>query len=334
MKQGVKIVLLFLLGLWSCTKEEVLLFKPDFEVFVLLPAEGLGDRSFADVVYEGVEAATSDFNFKVNYIIPDNQEAGDAWIARIPGLQGETPGPYLIILAGNQYVEAVNQLERELNGHKVLLLAGIANERDDLASMVYHTYAPSYIAGYISAQLVPNCRAAVVEGFDAPFLKEYSHGFKDGVTDAGGTVGPTRFLSDGFSGFEMPDSAYKMTREILPEHDLLFALAAGSNFGIINAARDFPEQRYVVGVDSDQSWMGLNVVTGSVIKLFGEDIHDIIHQFSRGNFTQGNFYRTMEEGKTAFIKNELVTGNIDIPLSLIETAILKEKTYINQQSEE
>ncbi len=334
MKQFIYITGLFLFFLsGSCQKEESLIFSPDFEVFVLLPAEGLGDRSFADVVYEGVEAAALDYNFKVNYIIPETFEKGETWIEQIPSLGKSETEPHLIFIAGNQYTEAVNKLKNVRMENKIVLLAGIGEEAGHLASLVYHTYAPSYIGGYVSARLVNQCRATVIEGFDAPFLKEYSAGFKAGVRAAGGTVNPVHFVSTGFSGFEMPDSAYALTERLLPANDLIFALAAGSNFGIINAARDFPGQRYVIGVDSDQSWMGLKVVTGSVIKLFEDDILEIIGRFSEGRFVSGNFYRTFEEGKTAFLINEVVLDNAEIPESLVETAIRKEQQYINGLSE-
>ncbi len=334
LKQFIYITALFLFLLpCSCQEEAPLTFSPDFEVFVLLPAEGLGDRSFADVVYKGVEAAAREYHFKVNYIIPETLEKGETWIEQIPSLGESEAEPYLIFIAGNQYTEAVNKLKNVRMENKIVLLAGIGEEAGHLASLVYHTYAPSYIGGYVSARLVNQCRATVIEGFDAPFLKEYSAGFMAGVQAAGGTVNPAHFVSSGFSGFEMPDSAYALTQRLLPSNDLIFALAAGSNFGIINAARDYPAQRYVIGVDTDQSWMGLKVVTGSVIKLFGDDIREIIGRFSEGHFVSGNFYRTFDEGKTAFRINEVVLGNADIPESLIETAIRKEQQYINGISE-
>lgn len=328
MKSGKKIgLMLFLLVFVSCRQDVSDLFVPEFEVYVLLPSEGLGDRSFADVIYEGVEAAALEYNFKVNYIVPENQEAADKWIAGIPELAPSVKGSALIIIAGNQYADAVNQLEGVSFENKILLLAGVAKEMDNVASIVYRTYGASYIAGYLSAKLVDGCRAAVVEGFDASFLEEYNAGFTQGVIDAGGTVNPTAYVSSGFDGFEMPDSAYILASKLLASNDLLFALSAGSNFGIINAARNYSGQRYVIGVDADQSWMGLGVVTGSVIKLFGDDILEYIRQFSEGQFDAGSFYRSMKEGKTQFLMNPTVMGNITIPDDLIKKAIEKENLY-------
>jgi basic membrane lipoprotein Med (substrate-binding protein (PBP1-ABC) superfamily) len=126
----------------------------------------------------------------------------------------------------------------------------------------------------------------------------------------------------------MPDSAYQITKTLLATNDVVFALSTGSNSGIINAARNYTEQRYVVGVDTDQSWMGLNVVTGSVVKLFGADIYEYIELFSKGNFNDGHFIRSMEDGKTEFLMNDIVMGGMKIPQELIKIAVDKENQMI------
>ncbi|MDD4190233.1 MAG: BMP family ABC transporter substrate-binding protein [Mangrovibacterium sp.] len=330
MKIGISIcvVLSLLIVLNSCQKEdEFELFTPNLVVNVLLPSEGLGDRSFIDVVYKGVEEATKDFNFSVNYIIPESLEKGEEWIKNIPRLPGNAESASMIIIAGSQFVKAVNTLNGNYGGHKVLLLAGTTEQYAGMASIVYRSYAPSYIGGYLSAKLVPGCRATVIAAFDASFLTEYQSGFKQGVIDAGGTVSPTQFLSSGFEGFDMSDSAYSLTESLLPSHDLIFALATGSNLGIINAARNYKQKRYVIGVDADQSWMGLTVVTGSVVALFEIDIYEYISRYSEGMFKLGSFTMSMEDRKNEFLINKIVLGSAAIPQSLIDTAVKKEKEY-------
>lgn len=319
----------------ACNKDDELYnFVPEFEVFVLFPTEGIGDRSFVDGVYEGIEKTTQHFNFKVNYIIPDSLEAGNHWISRIPELESDVAPEALIIVVGSQYTGAIENLNGNFGKHFVFGLETTAGEQAKLAQVTFHTYAPSYISGYISAKMAAPCKALVVAGFDAPFLTEYIEGFNQGVADAGGTVSPPEFVSSGFSGFEMPDSAYRLTNKLLPEHNLLFALSSGSNQGIINAARNYPEQRYVVGVDADQSWMGLTVVTGSVIKLFDLVVLDNIGQFSGGNFISGNVVRTMEDGSTTFLMNDEVLGDAAVQEELIKTAIEKEIEYLKNISQD
>jgi basic membrane lipoprotein Med (substrate-binding protein (PBP1-ABC) superfamily) len=331
MRAGIIMILLPFVVLSGCKRnEESDLFIPDFEVYAVLPNQGLGDRSFADVVYEGIETAKNDFSFSVKYIIPESLTEGEKWIAGIPELQGKLDHQILVIIAGSQFVDAINKLSGNFGKSNVLLLGASASESAGLASVSYRSYAASYIGGYISAGLVPGCRATVVEAFDAPFLKDFEAGFGQGVTDAGGTVNSPSFVSTGFDGFAMPDSAYSLTQTLLPGNDLIFALAAGSNFGIVNAARDYGQQRYVIGVDGDQSWMGLSVVTGSVVILYGLEIREYISKFSKGSFASGSFTMTMEDEKVGFLMNKTVLDGITIPESLINRAIEKEKAFLNK----
>lgn len=329
MKQKTYLIVIVFFFLTACSKEPIIEFyEPEFEVFVLLPVEGIGDRGFIDIIYEGVETAFLDYEFRVNYIIPENLEKADVWIKNLANIESSRALNTLVIIAGAQYVKALEALGGDFGSHKVLFINGSFEENERLASMIYRSYAPSYIGGYLSTQLIPNCRAMVIAGFDAPFYIDYEEGFKQGVIDAGGSFYEPAYISNDFSGFAMADSAYRLTKELLDRNDLILALANGSNSGIINAARDYPEQRYVIGIESDQSWMGLSVVTGSVISLIGTDIYNYIQAFSQGNFDYGDFVRTMEDGSTSFLINEAVMGEGGIPENLIEIAIQKEKEYL------
>jgi len=329
MKYKAYLIVLLIFLSTACSKEPIIdSYEPEFEVFVLLPAEGIGDRSFVDIVYEGVETAFVDFNFRVNYIVPEDIDEAESWINALADLEGTNGLNTLVIIAGNQYVDSFNSLNGNFASHKILFINGRFDEMEGLASMTYRTYASSYIGGYLSAQLKANCRAMVIAGFEAPFYVDFEEGFKQGVIDAGGSIHESAYISTDFSGFAMLDSAYRLTQKCLPENDLIFALACGSNMGIINAARNYSEQRYVIGLDSDQSWMGLNVVSGSVMTLLGIDIYDYIQAFSQGNFESGNFERTMEDGSSSFFINEIVMGGAGIPESLRQIAIQKEKEYL------
>jgi basic membrane lipoprotein Med (substrate-binding protein (PBP1-ABC) superfamily) len=74
--------------------------------------------------------------------------------------------------------------------------------------------------------------------------------------------------------------------------------------------------------------MGLNVVSGSVLKLFDVDIYESIQQFAQGIFKEGHFTKKMEEGKSSFLLNDLIFNENAIPDEFIQRAIEKE----NQQS--
>ena len=161
----------------ACNPDEGI-FEPDFDVYALLPAEGLGDRSFVDVLYEGLEQAKNTYNFRIRYVIPDSLQEGFDWISGIPRLRPEINDRILVIIGGNQYADALAALEGNFGTCNVLLLAVEVPEREGLACVTYRTFAPSYIGGYLSASRIPGCRAVTVSGFDAPFLRPFRAGFE------------------------------------------------------------------------------------------------------------------------------------------------------------
>lgn len=330
MKKRLLYILSLLVLFYSCNSEEgIIEFSPTFEVYALLPTEGVGDQSFVDIAYRGIESAKQDFNFIANYIIPNSLEEGEEWLVNIASLEKSINNDAFIIIVGTQYMAALDLLNGDYGSNKILFIGGEFNEYEGLAAINHHTYAPSYISSYISMQYCKQKQGVVVAALDADFLSEYIAGFNQGIIDAGGIANAPLYLSNDFSGFEMPDSAYRFTQKLLDENELIFALSAGSNFGIINAARDHDEQRYVVGVDSDQSWMGLSVVSGSVIKHLDLDIYEYIQNFAIGDFESGNITRTMEDYKTEFVINPLIIDNSIITQDIIDLAIEKEKAYLN-----
>lgn len=300
-------------------------FEPEFDVYVLLPAEGLGDRSFADRVYEGTEFAISNSTARVSYIIPESFDDAQNWIRDIPNLQTYTSKPALIIIAGAQFGSTIEEMNAQFDPHKVVFFGQSDVAHSSLAVLDFRTYAPSYIGGYLSAQLKPGARSVIIAGMDVDFLRDYEKGFTQGVIDAGGIIDDPVYLSTSLTGFEMPDSAYIITTALLDQYDLVFALSAGSNFGIINACRDYPEQRYAVGIDADQSWMGKTVVTGSVTKDFGTILQQYIDDFSKGLFNDGNFMENYDSGSTDFLTNPHLLNEKSKTQELINIAIEKER---------
>lgn len=327
----IKRCLLILAVLLAVTACEDPRFTPAFRVWVLFPAEGLGDRSFSDDIYAAVEQARLETPFSVSYIIPGSVSDGGAWLHDLVRTEEAIGEPGLIIIAGNQYTRAVDELNGETGRHALLLLEGLAQPAEQVASVFFHTYAPSWLAGFLSASLVEQCRASLIQGFDGEFMEEYRAGFIQGVEDAGGTFHETYSLADDFSGFEKQDSAFHLTRSILMHTDLIFGLASGANLGIVNAARNYSEPRFVAGVWSDQSWMGLQVVTGSVFNRFDHDISQYISEFAKGRFESGSFHRSMHDQAAVFRINPLVLPESSLTDELIDQALQKETAWLAEK---
>ena len=89
MKKSLNFILLASLLLTSCTKEgdTIYLPNPDEEqpstaplVTVIYDVNGLGDRSYNDKIYRGIESAAKKHGFRTLQLVPDSYEQGLAYL--------------------------------------------------------------------------------------------------------------------------------------------------------------------------------------------------------------------------------------------------------------
>lgn len=73
-------------------------------------------------------------------------------------------------------------------------------------------------------------------------------------------------LSDGYSGFYMADSLYRMCPDLTARYDFFFPYAGGTALGMYRYMRDYSGPWMVVGMDMDQSDLAPDNMCCSMIK--------------------------------------------------------------------
>jgi len=288
------------LPLYSCGGSEGPGNDP-FELYVLYPLAGLGDRSFSDNVYEGVVRSGLSVNFNKTEAMADDidqaKEIYSAWI------EDEAPEPELIIAVSSEFDVVVNQSPCDFNNRKLLFLDYELEPCEHTRNIIYKTYAPSFLAGVAAMEVSASKKASVLAGMDIDPVNEFVRGFIAGVEYAGGEVVETRYISETFEGFWSADIAKEMSDEMYETVDVIFPVAGGSNLGVFEAAKE-AEGRYTFGIDSDQSFWGVTVILGSVVKYLDRSVEEAIISFADSTFETGVFHMGMEDGKTGFVINE------------------------------
>lgn len=292
----------------------------DMHVYVLYPVGGKGDRSFADAAYEGLVRASLKADFTKTEAEPGSVEQAreifNEWIS-VPAKAKE-----LIILIGQTYDVIVEQAGCDFNGRQVLFLDMNLGECPDLQSVNYETFAPSFLAGVAAMALSATGKAAVVEGMAIETVNRFTRGFTAGVEYGGGEVIEVAVLSDNETGFDHVERAKQEAERLFQRCDVIFPVAGASSAGVIEAAKTVPG-RYVVGVDTDQSYMGKKVVIGSVVKYLGQTVYDVVTKFSEGVFEQGRVSTGLEDGGTDFLVNDLFAGQVCEPVTRAYPAALE-----------
>ena len=291
---------LIIICLAGCGEES----DPRLDVKVLSTVgAGIGDLSFVDEVFKGLNLASLQCDFYREILEPETheeaQEKFNEWL-----VERQLLDKVLIITIGAEYIGMVEDQACLFNGRKILHLDQNLTDCEGLKSVTFRTYAPSFLAGVAAMQVSSNKTAAALGGMDLPPVNEFMYGFKAGVEYAGGTITAFEYLAEDFSGFNNPEKAYQRAIELYKaDTDVIIPVAGGSSIGVIDAAKE--ESLYTIGIDTDQSFLGIQVVIGSVTKNLSFTTASTLLDYANEEFVSGPINIGMDADGSDFVSNQV-----------------------------
>ena len=344
----------------GCTREPIILPNPDEEqasskplVIVIYGPNSLGDRSYCDLIYSGVEKAAQIYGLRTLQLSPGSQEEGLAYLETIirEMEQASDTVRRLLITPGvgyDAYIRA-NSHRLESNPRADLLYMETSTPLEDKGSTFYIDY---YGAMYMGGCMVHysaedhdsyTFRKLVTLVLANPYtqsVKEAGEGFVAGFND---TQGPkplvlhTRYLSqDPASGFTLSDTA--ATRIINEEMHYfgstakdftLVPVCGGSMHSLIRALQTTTliALNQYIGIDGDMN-ADRYFCPFSIVKHIDKVMEDYIEMWLTDTMPKHQTFG-LAEGIT-----EVIIGNpiLDYDLHLVnldslrQVAIGKEET--------
>lgn len=296
-------LLLVVLGLGCAPGEE-----DPVKVSVLYPSSGRGDRGVADSVFAGLTFARWRFDADILEVSPRGPEGAGVLLDTVLRPEQE---PRVIIATGFEYAESLESRHCEFGGHRVVQLDASLRDCKGLASVSFRTFEPSFLAGVAAVRKSNTGRVAAIGGADLPSVRGFVDGFQAGVEYAGGTFLGPAYIGEGAEGFQNPERALELAREFVAQGaDVIFPAAGASGLGVIQGfsemarSRQGNEQgaeRWVIGVDSDQTTVGPRVVLGSVLKRMDLVVVRVMEGLDHGEFRSGSYELGSEERSTEFL---------------------------------
>ena len=274
-------VLLPSLLLTGCTKdgETIILPTPGEEqpsttplVTVIYDPDGLGDRSYNDLIYKGVEEAAKKYGLRTLQLAPENREQGLAYLEtmfrQIENLNDTVRRLFVTpSIVYDAYIRANNK-RLETNPYADLLFMETAKPLDGKGSTFYIDY---YGAMYMSGCMVHYAAWDLVSLLLAnPYIqtvKEAGEGFEAGFNDSPSVYKKPitlhkRYLSnEPGGGFTIADSTatriYKEEGAILPDgmdNDVtIVPVCGGAMHAFCRVVRSMRIDDNYVGIDGDMT---------------------------------------------------------------------------------
>ncbi|MGL4653704.1 BMP family lipoprotein [Cetobacterium sp.] len=263
--------------------------KP-LRVGIVLSTGGLGDKSFNDAAYRGLEQAQKDLGIEFKYVEPASPAEDEEFLREYA-----EAGYDLIIATGFQMTESARTVAADYQDVKFLMIDDVV-DLPNVKSLVFKEEEGSFLVGVIAGLMTKNNAVGFVGGMENPLIKKFEVGFKQGAEYVNPgvkffsvyTTGPNPF-NDPVRGKENAIS------EINQGADVIYHAAGGTGMGVIAAAKE--KGVFAIGVDSNQDGVAPGTVLTSMLKNVDVGVYDTVKALTNKEFVSGlSVYGAKENG--------------------------------------
>lgn len=326
MKWKYLFIMVFLCVACSDSSDTEDLSYDKYQVDILFSTSGLGDSGYNDAILYGIQQASKKYGFKLNFHQPKSVEAGwrcyQEW-------QNETDdgAQRLFIFASSDYEETLREHIPSKRANDEVLFFESERPIEHVASFRLNMYGASYYIGKLAGRVVPSAASLMANPQDA-LITESEKGFRAGFTSENDNHYGVYYLSDSRNeGYNLPDSAYRVSFEMFQDYAFVWPLAGGSNQGVFRYSREYPRSIFTAGVDSDMS-MFSNCIICSLVKRIDLVLEDYLLYWIKGeSMPEFSVYGLDTDYVQVMLSDNYQESLSELTYGLEEEAIKKEKQY-------
>jgi len=276
-------------------------------IAVVFATGGLGDKSFNDNGYAGIERAKSELGITYDYVEPQEVSEFETHHREF----AKATEYDLIVGIGFDQVDAIGKVAAEFPDQKFLLIDSVV-DAPNVASATTKDNEGAFLAGAVAAKKSESKKIGIVGGMDIPLINAFVAGYTAGAkyTDPSMEVmvNYVGAWNDPNLGKEMAVSMYDGGA------DIVYAAAGGSGLGVFTAAEE--KGKLAIGADMVPSQMPDILVTTSV-KRIDNIVFDNVKAIVDGTWKAG--IQTLGVAEEA-VGYSVEGTNIDVPQDVVDYA--------------
>ncbi|TQR35321.1 BMP family ABC transporter substrate-binding protein [Lysinibacillus sphaericus] len=249
---GFCLIALLLAGC-SITQQEKA--QDDYKVGILLSDAGLGDESFNDSAFKGLEKARDELG-----ILFDYKEAPDGnYEQKLEELVAEKYN--VIIGLGFSVQEALEKTAKKYPDQHFILIDG-QSDVANITSITFKEQEGSFLLGMVAAMTSKTGKLGFIGGANVPVIHHFENGFIEGARYFNPTI---EIVSEYAGSFDDTEAGAAIAERYIKNGvDFIYHAAGFTGFGAIKKAEDMGI--YAAGVDIDQFYIAEKTVVTSMLK--------------------------------------------------------------------
>ncbi|ADO77146.1 BMP family lipoprotein [Halanaerobium praevalens] len=259
-------------------------------VGIVLSTGGLGDLSFNDSAYRGLQRAERELGIDFQYIEPSDPSEDETALRRFANR-----GFDLIIGVGFQMSDTLETVSYDYPNVKFSHIDQDFGEDipDNIVSLNFAEWEGSFLAGALAALVSDTNVVGYVGGVDSALIQRFEGGFYQGAKYINPDIEVERRYADSFGD---PARGREIALGMIDDGaDVIYHAAGGTGSGVFQAAGE--EDIYAIGVDSNQNYVEPGHVIASMVKKVDNAVFNIAKAVDEGTYEGGeNLYFTLEDG--------------------------------------
>lgn len=282
---------------------------------VVFAVGGLGDQSFNDSAYDGIQKAAARYGIDYDYAEPGSIAEYETILTRF----AQSRRYDLIISIGFNQEDAVTAVAARFPAQRFAIVDTVA-PGDNVASYVYREQERGFLLGAIAGlmtqrgddpKLLPGNTVGVVGGMDIPLINANIAGFIAGARyvnpDADVRWSYVNDFVDPARGKELALAQFDQGV------DVVWGAAGVSGLGVIQAAEE--ADRYVIGADDDQNHLAPEHVLTSGLKQVNNTVLFAVESVLADEFAPGVHALGLAEGALGYVPGlvpEEIRATVDV----------------------
>lgn len=269
-------------------------------VGIVFDTGGLGDRSFNDSAWAGIQRAEQEFGIEVIQI--ESAQVSD--YERNLSILAER-GVDLVIAVGSNMGTPLTRVVEQFPDVNFAIVDGQV-EAPNVRMLKFNEEEGSFLAGYLAGLVTETNSIAFVGGQELDLIKKFQYGFFAGALMAN----PNVQLRENYVGsWDNVDQAKNIANIFFRQGaDIIYHAAGRAGLGVIDAARE--NNRLAIGVDSNQDDLEPGFVLTSMIKRVDQAVFQTIEDVVNNRFTSGEVIYDLAAGGVGLTEFEHTSERI------------------------
>jgi len=249
-------------------------------VGIVLSVGGLGDKSFNDSAYRGLENAKKDLGIDFKYVEPASPAEDEQYLREFAENDYD-----LVVGVGFLMRDALEQVATDFPEVKFALIDETV-ELPNVSSLLFAEDEGSFLVGALAAMMSETGAVGFVGGMEVPLIQKFQNGFEAGAKYVNPEIRTLGLYTSGPNPFNDPVRGKENALSLIKQGaDVVYHAAGGTGVGVIDAAKQAGV--YAIGVDSNQDAVAEGTVLTSMIKNVDIAVYNTVKDILAGEFKAG-----------------------------------------------